>query len=278
MNKTLATLLGSALPLPALACTLWAAAGPDAADGTLLAKNRDWAPDHVQNLKLVRAKDGYAFFGLFASGNKAPGIKNGINEKGLSVITASASSIPKQQRAHQPGKRGISREILANYASVDELAAAADQVFSHARANFYMVADRNKILLAEVGLDGEFRLQIIERGTLTHTNHYLDPRLAHFNILIGQSSRTRFARINHLLQQSAPPFDVARFAQISRDRNDGPDNSLWRKGKQHTLSSWIVHSPPRGPQRLRVLLANPGQAEELHEYILDATFWKQKAP
>lgn len=278
MKKTRAALLlGCTLPLPALACTLWAAAGPDAGGGTLLSKNRDWTPDHVQKLKLTQPDRGYAYFGLHASGNRDPGIKNGINEKGLSVITASASSLPKAQRADQRGQRGVTREILTRFASVDELAAAADQVFPHARAHFYMISDRNKILLAEVGLRGEYRVQVIAQGTLTHTNHYLDPALAQFNVRIGPSSRIRLDRINELLTQPPRPFTTAQFAAISRDRYDGPDNSLWRNGKQHTLSSWIVQSPASGPQKLRVLLANPGQPEKLHEYVLDADFWKQKA-
>ncbi|WP_177187844.1 carcinine hydrolase/isopenicillin-N N-acyltransferase family protein [Formivibrio citricus] len=263
------------LSIPAQACTLWAAAGPDAGGGTLLSKNRDWAPDHVQILKYERPFGGHVFFGLYAEGNNDPGIKNGINEKGLSIVSASASSIPKKMRAHQPGKRGVIRTILSRYASVDELAADADRVFSGARANFYLVSDRSKVLLAEVGLDGKFSYRVVDKGVQTHTNHYLDPKLAEFNVSIGQSSSTRQARINELLTQSPRPFTTEKFAAISRDRNDGPDNSLWRNGKQHTVASWIVHSPASGPQKLRVVLANPDQPEALHEYTLDEAFWKK---
>ncbi len=263
------------LPLPAFACTLWAAAGADAGSGTLLSKNRDWAPDHTQVLKHDRSKSGYAYFGLYAEGNRDPGIKSGVNEKGLSIVSASASSIPKKLRAHQPGKRGVIREILSRYASVDELASDAERVFSGARANYYMISDRQKVLLAEVGLEGKFSFKVLEAGVLTHTNHYLDPKLNAFNFSIGQSSSTRLAQINTLLAQTSRPFTLTQFAALSRDRNDGPDNSLWRNGKQHTLSSWIVQSPATGPQKLRVLLANPGEAETLYEYTLDEAFWKK---
>lgn len=265
------------LPLPSLACTLWSAAGADAGGGTLLSKNRDWKPDHTQVLKHGRARGGYAYFGLFAEGNNDSGIKSGVNEKGLSIVSASASSIPKKQRAHQPGKHGVILEILSRYASVDELTADAERLFSNARANHYMISDRKKTLLVEVGLEGAFSLRISDSGILTHTNHYLDAKLNAFNFVIGPSSTTRLTRIETLLAQSPRPLTLAQFATFSRDRHDGPDNSLWRSGKQHTLSSWIVRSPPSEPQRLRVLLANPGEAETLREFTLDEAFWKNKS-
>ena len=78
------------LPIQVLACTLWGAAGDDAAGGTLMAKNRDWKPDHRQLLKAVRPQAGHAYFGLYAEGNDAQGLKAGVNDQGLSVIVASA--------------------------------------------------------------------------------------------------------------------------------------------------------------------------------------------
>ena len=78
------------------ACTLWAAAGGDASGGTIISKNRDWKPDHTQVLKVHRDRKGYAYFGLYAEGNKDPGLKEGVNEHGLTVITATAGAIPKQ--------------------------------------------------------------------------------------------------------------------------------------------------------------------------------------
>ncbi len=84
--------LFAAIPGRLCACTLWGAAGSDASGGTIISKNRDWAPDHTQVLKLRRSTKGYSHFGLYAVGGTEPGIKAGVNEKGLTVITASASS------------------------------------------------------------------------------------------------------------------------------------------------------------------------------------------
>ena len=52
-------------------------------------------------------------------------------------------------------------------------------------------------------------------------------------------------------------------------------NSLWRSGKIKTMASWILESPASGAPKLRVLIANPDEAETLQEFVLDKTFWKR---
>lgn len=258
----------------ASACTLWAAAGPlVSGGGTLLSKNRDWLPGQTQVLKYDVPRHGIPYFGLYAVDGRAPGIKSGINQKGLSAVTASASSIPHRLRASQPGKHGVLSHILSRYASVDEMAAHASSLFPHARAMFLMVSDRDKILVAEIGLNGRYAYKVLDRGVTAHTNYYLDKTLADLDIKVGRSSATRYTRVNELLERSAKPYDMARFTAISRDHHDGPNNSLWRDGREATLSSWIISSPPQGPQTLRVVLDNPGVPETIQTFTLDDAFW-----
>ena len=260
---------------PAQACTLWAAVGDAANGGTLISKNRDWKPDHRQYLKLVTPKQGYRYFGLYAEGNNDPGLKAGVNEMGLTIISAS-SNIPRKIRDNQLDKRGVMVTILRQYANIDALLADADKVFSASRANFFLISDRSKVLEIEVGLEGKYSIKMANTGLVTHTNHYLDPQLAAlYNDKIGISSATRYQRINALLDH-AQTYTLDKFAQISRDKNDGPDNSLWRSGKEHTMASWIVSTPAVGALRLRVVLNNPNEAENIQELILDANFWKKQ--
>ena len=274
LTLVLAPILALA-PAPLAACTLWAAVGPAADGGTLVAKNRDWRPDHKQMLELVRPRYGLAYFGLFAVGSDEPGLKGGVNEKGLAIISAS-TNIPKRLRADQSGKHGVMRQILQYYASVADLAADAGKVFSQARDSFFLVSDRKQVLVVEVGLDGHFSAHPVDAGTTAHTNHFLDPQLAAlYNEKIGASSATRLARINELLAQGQPPFTLDQFAAMSRDRHDGPDDSLWRNGKEWTLASWILESRAAGPQSLRVVIANPGEAERTQTFTLDQAFWKR---
>ena len=182
------------------ACTLWGAAGVDAGGGTIISKNRDWKPDHVQVLKMQRPTNGYAYFGLYAEGNDAPGIKEGINEKGLTVVTASAGTIPKQTREAQPGKGSLISTLLANCANCDEVLAQQDKLFSQRRPTFVMIADRKQILMLEVGLQGRYSMRAVKTGTVVHANHYLDETMQKFNLKTNRSSCVRVKRIADLLR------------------------------------------------------------------------------
>ncbi|MFB9156794.1 carcinine hydrolase/isopenicillin-N N-acyltransferase family protein [Chromobacterium violaceum] len=83
---------------PVDACTLWGAAGTASMEGSLLAKNRDWKPDHAQSLRLLHPEHGYAYLGLYADNGSEPGIKAGVNQKGLAVVATEASSLPRALR------------------------------------------------------------------------------------------------------------------------------------------------------------------------------------
>jgi isopenicillin-N N-acyltransferase-like protein len=262
------------LPITSLACTLWGAAGPDAGGGTLISKNRDWKPDHHQLLKQVRPVNGFAYFGLYAEGNATPGLKAGVNEKGLSIVSAS-SNISKKLQDAQRDRRGVMVRVLSEHASVDDVLRHADALFSLSRANFFMIADRHQLLIVEVGLDGRYGVKVVDQGATAHTNHYLDPALAgRFGDAPRPSSAARLARIGTLLDEAPRPLATDSFVAMSRDHNDGPDNSLWRNGREHTLASWIVNTPADGAPRLRVTVANPGEAENTQEIVLDDAFWQ----
>lgn len=274
LGRTIALMLALALAAePAAACTLWAAAGTADGGGTLLSKNRDWKPDHRQETRLVRGQ-GFAFFGLYAVEGTDPGLKAGVNEKGLSIVSASASSVPKAVRKAETGTRPVMARLLRTETSVDDVIRDADALFGHSRANFFAIADRAKTLFVEVAPGGRYALHATGNGTDAHTNHYIDPALTGSNVKVGRSSATRLARVNALLAQTQGPLDLNRFIAISGDRHDGPNDSLWRSGTEHTLASWIVRSPVEGPQTLRVVLANPGEAPVETTYTLDRAFWQ----
>lgn len=272
-----AFLLFLAVAVHVSACTLWAAVTPDEG-GTIIAKNRDWKPDHTQMLKLRRNGRGYAYFGLYAVGNDEPGLKEGVNEKGLCVVTATAGSIPKATRKAQRTKRGgVMTTLLTKYATCDEVLADAEKLFHDRNPVFLMISDRKKILTLEVGLNGRYAVKVTAAGQAAHTNHFLEPALDDCNIKIGESSDARYARISELLEQATGPLDTAAFSTMSADRHAGPNNSLWRTGSKptatRTLSSWILETPAKGDPKLRVVIANPGLPEEEKQFVLDKAFW-----
>lgn len=256
------------------ACTLWGAAGAASAEGTLLAKNRDWKPDHAQSLRLRHPRHGYAYLGLYADTGSAPGIKAGVNEKGLAVVSASASSLPRAARLADSQRHGVLARLLRDYGSLDEVAAAADQVFPQARPVFLLLADASGLMQVEIGLHGRYSLIRRQDGTLAHANHYFDASLLDQPQKAGRSSETRLARIQSLLRQQ-PRHSLAEFEQFSQDRHDGPDDSLWRKGREYTLAAWQMALPADAAPRLHLVLANPGAPESARDYILDAAFWSR---
>lgn len=274
MPLVMVLLAGAFATSPVLACTLWAASGAQVdGGGTLIAKNRDWKPDHHQIVRVVHPGSGYAYIGLFAEGNRTPGLKAGTNQRGLTILSAS-SNIPKQLRQTQPDKHSVMRQILARYASVEELDRDAGHVFSSSRAGFFLISDASQVMTVEVGLQGRFATHRIAAGTMAHTNHYLDPALAgQFEDKPGISSTTRLARIRALLAMAATPYNMQIFATMSRDRHDGPDNSLWRHGREYTLASWIVLAPQAGPPHLHLVVANPDEPENTLDLVLDDQFW-----
>jgi hypothetical protein len=269
-----ATVLAAALR-DSSACTLWGAAGDRVAgQGVIIAKNRDWKPDHTQKARMVRPRSGHRYFGLFAEGGEEPGLKAGVNIKGLTVVTASASSIPAAARKNQPGKKGVLAEILAGYDSVDDVLARRD-LFAHARAAFFLIADPGKLAIVEVALDGKYAVQTETNGVVAHTNYYLDEALRSANVNVGTSSAKRLGRIRTLLADAHTPLTVDQFKIMSADQHDGPDNSLWRTGeKNRTLAAWIIELRKPGPPVLHLKIANPGQEVAETSYVLDEKFWQ----
>jgi len=260
------------------ACTLWGAAGTNASGGTIVLKNRDWKPDHTQVLRMRRSEKGHAYFGLCTvyAGKSTEGLVAGVNEKGLTAFTATASTIPKSMWEDQPVKRSFTSALLTDYATCDEVLAKKDAIFPSLRPAFIMIADRDKILMVEVALKGKYAVKTVENDVVAHSNHFLDKSLAEFNIKTGESSLKRFERITHLMRISPLPFTSETFAVMSKDQHDGPDNSLWRTGRAaRTLASWIVETPSHGASKLWVVIANPGEKEQAHTFVLDQKFWRE---
>jgi len=242
--KLIALLTGiiMSLSVSAQACTLFAAHGTEVAEGgSLIAKNRDYTPGaQVVKLYPKNDKNKYAVYALY--GNRGSGPANicvgGVNEKGLAVMVAMASSIPKAQREAMP-KRAIVRNMLSSCATVEEALA-----MNCLGPRFLMVADSKEIACIEIGENGAKEIKRMTNGTLSHTNHYLSDSMQNLNIRVKESSAVRYARIQELLQEDGQPYNIESFKSFCEDKTAGPNNSIWRVGlgptKSQTLASFIV--------------------------------------
>ena len=256
---------------PSDACTLWGAAGNAVeGGGVLIAKNRDWAPDHRQQLKIVRPKEGYASVVLAAVGGAEPGTKAGVNEKGLVMVTATANQVPAAERKRIDQKKGLLSHLLARCASVEDV---LTHIESFRRPVFCLVGDRRQIAVIEVAPDGSRSITRTDSGTLHHTNHYcaIDP--PDLKRKAGASSTNRSARIAELLKNPNRPYTADDFIRFSEDRTAGADNSIWRTGsnphKTRTLATWLVSIPASGSPRLYLKTADPGQTERICHLAVD---------
>jgi len=266
---------------PANACTLWGSVGKSSKNkSTIIAKNRDWTSSLNLIRKIIPSR-GFKYFAIFGEKKgKSTGVKAGINEKGLMVISSTASSLPKKERKY-PGKRfSINSLLLKSYSSVDEVLKNR-QVFSRCRPSFIMVGDKSKIAIVEVAPHGKYFIKQINQGPVCHTNHYIDnPEFFRFNKKRAKSSRTRLKRITELIGSYKNPLTVEDFKKIGSDKNNGPDNSLWRTGstpkKSRTLATFIAEIPKHGPPVIYIKTANPDEPEKEYTFTLDGKFWAAK--
>jgi hypothetical protein len=266
-------------PLHSQACTLWAAlAGRVQGGGALVAKTRDMPPNHQQELRLVKPDKGFRYVGLFAVTGSRPGLKDGINEKGLVILGSAASCLPAAERNRFSGPADLLERILTTCDGVDAVLANLGG-FTHPA--FFLVADRQKAVLIEVGLSHERRIRVADRGAITQTNHYQDADFQCFNRTEGLSTALRLQRINFLLRSHKEPLTLADGVRFMEDRRDGPDNGIWRTGstpkKIRTLAAWVALLPPEAPPTLHVKLANPGQPVKTYSLRLDGAFWTKDA-
>lgn len=256
-----------------LACTLFAAHGSRVAGGgTLIVKVRDWTPGDRQSVVLVRPKGGFAYYALITEGEE-PGVKAGINERGLVVESATASTIPRKDR-EEPGRTpGLLRRLLEECSTVDEVLAKKPLLRG---PRFLLVADSAKVACIEIGPGGRLRVETVTNGVLAHTNHYLPGSLATANAKApGPSSLSRYARIQELLEPPAA-HSLPDFLRYSRDQNAGPDLSIFRTGLRstgiRTMSVWAVQLKPGGGAEVAVRLLNAGEPEQTHRRDLGELF------
>ena len=264
------------LSAPVEACTLFAANGSVVDDGgTLLVKNRDWEPNQHQVIKFVPSKDGYSYFGLYAEGTAA-GMKAGINEKGLTVVSATAGSIPSKERKNMPNKAGSLTKLLKECASVEEALTRTDLFLG---PKILMLADKKSVATIEIGPEGKFSIEQKENDYICHTNHYVAEDMLNFNKKIGQSSEKRYERICQLLDDASSPFSLDVFLNFSNDRNDGPDNSIFRLGSNpantRTMAVWAVKIPLDSSPEVYVRILNPNEDEKIIKIVAGDFFSTQ---
>lgn len=245
MIRTFIIFIGLSLIVPSSAafpCTLFGAIGNSVQGGAvLIGKTRDRAENSEQAFVEVVPKEGYRYRGISMRGVKR--VTSGINDKGLVVVSASASGVEKEGRVTAVGK------ILSKASSVDEVMAMVRKGEIQGPV-FYLVGDIHKIALLEVIDRHRYEALVKGDGVLFHTNHFILKDMKDLNRKIGVSSQARLNRIRGLLADG--PITKERFVAITKDHFDGPgNNSICRhfekgvRGSERTVSA-AVYSLRKG--------------------------------
>ena len=268
--------------LPVGACTLWASTGKAVKDGgTILAKNRDWGAKNVTLVKFRKKEGKLSYYGIFGEKKgKSTGVKAGINEKGLAIASASVSTLPKKDRKYPPGSKKLSmnKYILSNFGSVDEVL-KNQQIFAQCSPTFYIIGDKNKIAEIEIAPGGKYSIKTRENGSFAHSNQYSqNSEFLKFNKRKNTSSASRLKRISALTGEKNAPFSFEDYIKISKNTDDGADNSIWRTGsspkKSRTLASFIVRIPKEGYPKIYMRIADYNKKIKEYHLDLDESFWE----
>jgi len=238
-----------------LACTLYGAIGAAVeGGGVLLGKTRDLAQEEEQVLVRETPRSGPAFLGI--ASRKSGRITAGINDKGLVVVNASASSVENRPRNHI-----LLEKVFSQAGSVEGALRLLRQEGMKSPIH-YLLADPHHLALLEVFSPERHEIQVTSDGVLIHTNHYLLPSMGPFNGNPGESSPRRLERIRKLT--NSPPFSPDRFMDFARDHENGPGgNSICRhhlpgkKSGRITVSALVVRLDPNKSPEVWVRLGHP---------------------
>lgn len=248
----------------ALACTLFGAQGSRVlGGGTLVVKNRDFRPEY-QEMRLVQGSH-YRFYGLYGGTEAKMGLKGGVNEAGLAVLSAAASCIPQKERKTMGRNTGALGKLLGRYATVEEALASGIDLGG---PKFLLLADATELAWVEVGDADRVTVRRVKNDTLAHTNFYLSPEFEDLNLKPAVSARQRYARIQELLESQDTPYILGDLVRYSTDQTEGPDNSIWRTGSREkapqtlaTFGVWL-HAGARPDVFVKIRYSPEDQGRE----------------
>ena len=236
------------------ASTFWSVRGPDSGENgqTILAYVRDDLAGE-QTLATITEDGSIPFKGLYVG--KTHRFEAGINQKGLFVGQISAASVTRDERLTLFAKRFKSAEgwfggewLVRNCSSVSQ-ALGQHRVFS-GYPMIYVLADKHETAVVECLPNGRYKIQRIDTGTVTHTNHFILPEALSSNEKVPESSAARLARIDSLLKTQPKPFRLGQFLAFATNTDQGPDLSLFRTGSKprspKTTCIWLMSFPQEG--------------------------------
>ena len=230
--------------LDAEGCTTWAASGSaTGGGGPILAKNRDYRPDHLplQNVVHATPDSGYPY--LYVSSAGSPGVfSGGMNRAGLAVAdthvycTDLGPGLPSY---------ALMMHILEGHDSVSSALDYLRAVPRLGRNNLILADARGHLAVFEGG-HSHYGLFESHDGALVNTNHFVSEEMRDHFAAVGPPqargrSRGRYGTVHRALADAHGRIDAA-FAQRLAAKHDDPLGSICCHPQADTKSTTISAS------------------------------------
>jgi len=237
--------------------------------GALVAKNRDYRPEHIPIQRLMRHEDpawgGRALLVLGSLGS--PGnFSSGMNSDGLAVADTASRTTDMGPGLH---RYFLLTWLLVHCRSVDEAVAAIRRT-THTGSGLLLVGDAGGAVAAvELGhrrIGFEFK----SSGRVARTNHFVTPAMVPTNLEVagsaasGDNSRRRFRSLTALVEAMPATPDVHDVRGLLTYHGDEGGEALCRHGGDHlsaTISGAIWDTARR---QVSMASGNPCQSPWLH--------------
>lgn len=247
LRYTIASYLESRIQRPTYGdgCTVWAASNSINPGGIpILAKNRDYRPNHPLLSCLARAWPARGYCYLYATSAGSPGVfSSGINEAGLAVADTHVTSLDVG-----PGVARYSAmmEILEHHNSVASALDYLRQV-RHIGDGTLVLADiRGHLAVFEAGHTIHGIVQP-EHGFVVSTNHFVTHEMRNRWVdlkppEIRGNSQNRYVRVSAALKEASGRVDVAYAHELMADHGGPRPTTAYRR--QHAICRHSRLDPP----------------------------------
>lgn len=232
-------------------CTVWAAAAPITASGApLLAKNRDYRPNHqrLQCLAYAHPEKGYRYVYLTSAGS--PGVfSSGMNEAGLAVADTHVTSVDMG-----PGlpRYSVEMELLEHHTSVNAALEYLSSIPHIGDGTLVLIDAEGDMAVFEAGHTWQ-GVVCAEAGFVVSTNHFVTTPLSdqwrdcNPPALRGNSQR-RYEKVKAALQTNCGQVTVG-WAQQFMTSHGEPHDAICRHAELDSDSatiSTVLYLPKAG--------------------------------
>lgn len=228
-------------PIPGQGCTSWAASGLLTADeAPLLAKNRDYRPDHRPLQFLARAvpEKGYRYTYLTSAGS--PGVfSSGMNENGLAVADTHVISTDTGLGL---ARYSVMMKVLERCSDVSEALDYLRSVVHLGDGTLTLADAKGEMAVFEAGHQ-HLGIILPQKGYVAATNHYVSPGLEQRWLDISQcdqkdNTRHRYAAVKSALDSARGAVDF-RWARRLMASHTNPLEAICRHPEYEPLSVTI---------------------------------------